>query len=79
MTPLQIACRHQNPDYTNCGAEAGKPCVWSRGTFGPYTNVQDGDCFLSHSERILDAAAMSGAEPVPASEIDKVVEEMGIA
>ncbi len=50
----EIACCHQNPDLTNCGAEAGDPCKWQQtgmeGTF--------------HAERVADAAAASQREGI---------------
>ncbi len=28
MTPVEIACNHQDEDLRNCGAEAGEQCNW---------------------------------------------------
>ena len=73
MTPLDIACRHQNADLTNCGAEGREPCNWTGWQFAtPHPEF--------HSERVLDAAGMgdgSGTEPSK-EEFDKAVWGSGL-
>jgi hypothetical protein len=52
--PQDIACPHQNPDLTNCGAGAGEFCNWQQpGNDGAY-----------HAERIADADAASQREGI---------------
>ena len=61
MTPIEVACRHQNADLTNCGAESNEACVWEGWNFAqPHPDF--------HAERIEDAAGIGTAEGLPVSE-----------
>ncbi len=68
--PIDIACPHQNADFTNCGAAENEPCAWQQsGMEGTY-----------HAERIADAAAASrgsGIEPTEL-EFENAVEDSGL-
>lgn len=67
MTPIEFACSHTDADGTNCGAEAGEPCLWNGvRVIGDF-----------HAERIEAAAAMSApnAETPSAAEFDQAAAE----
>lgn len=67
MTPLEIACRHTEPEGTNCGAEAGDLCVRTSAYGSRYTAQ------IPHPERIEDAAAFGNTSTDPAA-IDEAIE-----
>jgi hypothetical protein len=66
VTPIEIACPHQNSTLTNCGAEAGEPCVWA-------TANPSGE--LYHAERVLLAAEQDEVE-IPKAVIDAAAAEV---
>lgn len=68
MKPLEIACRHTDPDGTNCGAEAGDPCVRTSG-YGSRYAAQ-----IPHAERVADAEAMSAPSSVDPERLDEAIE-----
>jgi len=72
MRAIEIACRHSCPGG-NCSAEGGEPCDCSR-----CAGFRDAGG-ICHSERILDAAAMTrAADPVNAAAFDRMVENSGL-
>jgi hypothetical protein len=72
MTPIEIACRHTNSvSGLNCGAQAGDACRWADTEALVY-------CPSFHSERVEDAAAMSGGGDVSAAAFDRAVENSGL-
>lgn len=77
MTPIEIACRHTQPDGWNCGAEAGEPCAEVVDGRHVWTNLPNAHF---HAERIEDAAGISnGSGTAPTVEqFDKAVEGLGI-
>ena len=70
MTPIEIACNHQNADLTNCGSDRYEPCVWQEHTHGEF-----------HAERIALAGMVElGGEGdrLDAKAFDDAVERSGI-
>ncbi len=78
MKPIEIACRHQYADLTNCGAGAGEPCVWGDEDCGQGVDAEGEPTF--HAERVEDAAAVGEPGDVEISDeaLDRVVDEMEI-
>ena len=76
MRPGEIACRHQNPDLTNCGAEVNEPCRQWQDEAMPLG--RDGKWF--HSERRLDAVGIGdpAAEEISVDALAAIVERMGL-
>lgn len=73
MTPIDIACRHQNDDLTNCSAEAGEYCNWPANSVAMMYG-------LFHAERIEDAAAMTTGEGRIATikQFDDAIDKTGL-